>query len=954
MAAQKKPEKQTGTFQTLLRRLALGEESENPKIAENKTKKKTKKKTRSKTVSAKEKTKKKSRRKKNIAETKILPFDEAALSSEDPAATATEVPELSLLPAVLPGARDKTEIFELTQARSKLIKDLKFREKQLEVEKMEVAGHSDDEIQKNQTSRSLGVSEIYENLKKKPFNRRRFLLLLLLFVIVWFYQGKEEVSQFQELNISAVNFSETEDKLRAKKFLEQGLEIFSENRSFQKLLQAAALFKKSVFFQSSNNPASSYLLLAYAESLKHVVDEKAYRENIAEMIRLFEFQNGREKVDLIAAQAKARFFYEIGRYSSSEYVIERYILLHKPNLNLFSLKMLNAIEIGRLDSAEKIFKTIRQQKERTSLTHLAIIRFYKEVQDNKLWRTSILDASRIYPADLSFQIEKIRFGIEQADVSFLESAMKVMEEKKFGGSKFNYSIYLLAKSYLAISKNDFKDAQSLIQESLKIRENKFLRSSLAKLPLEGPAPLQSMIKKSRALGALEEGKTQLERGLLRHAFSKALTAVELVPRYLPAQIFLTQVQKEQGFYSDAIETLKGLSLSGPLEFSVQSQLVRTYIESRKFAEAKLLIQKLDGSDFSQSHELMYLKGLFFETMNSPVEAVKWFRRAALKAPHIDKYFASLAEVLSKNGRHDLAKRAIGKAIELNPGIFNYHAVYARSLFDLEDDQAAIGYLKDVLRTQPDQKELLSQLAIFYHRSGQIQQFEETKNRLEKLYEGTLSLYLFLYKVALLQENYEQAVVLVDKILDLRPGRLDFAMKAGEILLELGNKDKALKYFLYIKSRQPSYPKLYVHIARIYLQSNKLDKAEEKARQEVEQNPEEESGHLVLGEILLLKEDYKLAAESFKKALEFNPSSTDALLGMAEIQMIRHRYGVAIDLFLKVREKKPQYYDVLRRIGHAYRKLGQGTMAIEFYREYLEKSASQKERKQIEDYIKILK
>ena len=74
-----------------------------------------------------------------------------------------------------------------------------------------------------------------------------------------------------------------------------------------------------------------------------------------------------------------------------------------------------------------------------------------------------------------------------------------------------------------------------------------------------------------------------------------------------------------------------------------------------------------------------------------------------------------------------ARINLAKAIELDPLNIDYKVVWAKILYELESSDTAIGYLRDLLKEHPDNPKILADIAIYYYKSGQINDFENQKN-----------------------------------------------------------------------------------------------------------------------------------------------------------------------------------------------------------------------------------
>lgn len=91
----------------------------------------------------------------------------------------------------------------------------------------------------------------------------------------------------------------------------------------------------------------------------------------------------------------------------------------------------------------------------------------------------------------------------------------------------------------------------------------------------------------------------------------------------------------------------------------------------------------------------------------------------------------LAKVYLVNNQFDRSKKLINKAIQLDPSNIEYRIVYSSILYENEDVDTAVGYLRDALKDFPDSAKINNQIAIYYYRSGQIKNFTALKDSIKK-------------------------------------------------------------------------------------------------------------------------------------------------------------------------------------------------------------------------------
>ncbi len=96
-----------------------------------------------------------------------------------------------------------------------------------------------------------------------------------------------------------------------------------------------------------------------------------------------------------------------------------------------------------------------------------------------------------------------------------------------------------------------------------------------------------------------------------------------------------------------------------------------------------------------------------------------------------------------------------------------------------------------------------------------------------------------------------------------------------------------------------------------------------------------------------------AEAAYKKAQKLNPNSYEALMGLADLSTKRSNYDLALDMYRKAQQVRVDEPIVHKKIGDVYRLLGQGGLAVESYKMYLEMNPEAPDKKQIESYINLM-
>jgi tetratricopeptide (TPR) repeat protein len=337
-------------------------------------------------------------------------------------------------------------------------------------------------------------------------------------------------------------------------------------------------------------------------------------------------------------------------------------------------------------------------------------------------------------------------------------------------------------------------------------------------------------------------------------------------------------------------------------------------------------------------------------MGDSLQAMSWYKNSISLNPLNDTDIFGLAEILLKKANFDGAKLMLNKCMELDPVNPDYRITYARLLYETQDDQAAIGYLLSLLDEFGENPKVLSEIAIFYFRSGRQKDFQDYKTKLEKNHSLDKAFYEFLIKAALLDERTNEIPELVEKLLVIEPGELEQMMIAGKVLFESGKLVDAEKWFKRVQAKLSSYPKVLYYIAKIDFLRKDIDGAMEKIKQDIKENGENDDDLVFMAQMLQVKKENIEAEILFKKAQKLNPNSYDAIIGLADLSTERSNHDLALDLYKRAMKLRPDEPAVYKKIGDLYRRIGQGALAIESYKMYLEMEPESSHKNNLEAYI----
>jgi cytochrome c-type biogenesis protein CcmH/NrfG len=186
-----------------------------------------------------------------------------------------------------------------------------------------------------------------------------------------------------------------------------------------------------------------------------------------------------------------------------------------------------------------------------------------------------------------------------------------------------------------------------------------------------------------------------------------------------------------------------------------------------------------------------------------------------------------------------------------------------------------------------------------------------------------------------------------------PANIENRIRLAVYLLESDRFQDTIDILKKVEDRLDTYPKLNYYFSKAYFYKGDTKKAIDYAELEVKYNPFDEWGYVMLGEIYTRTKKYRLAINNLEEALKRNRNSVDALLAVAYIKYLQNFLPEALSLYKRVAKESPNNATARRQIGFIYKSMGQGALAIDSFRVYLDLAPEAQDRREIQELMKEL-
>lgn len=853
-------------------------------------------------------------------------------------------------------ADESTQMIRLDKVKTDLILVAEEEEARIEKEAKEYRKKKKQQ-EAEENAEEEDEEEDAEVAKKKKLKLIVGLAALaLIYVILFPSDDKPKKPPFvhQEPRVEFPIPFDKADSKRSKIEYEKALGLFAAG-DYLSIIKAGILLKSSYENDIDNEEAISLLVRSYAEQLRYSREDKQANAlvvfNLIQAKRPFLARNPNGVIGLNL------FYMAINKPEAAADVVSRYLKLYPKNVtqDLFAVYVSNLLKLGKIDLAKQFTIPLIKAPQKNRYTFDALIEYSIMNQEMDQAMEYVTDAIKLHPKLAGFYLKKADLLLKNKNFKEAELLLAKAEAINLENNDFNRAKFLELKGLLLAYKGDVKAATAFFQKSLSIEDSTDLRMRLADLS-GGDDPkndTDKLIAESKAIKLLIQAKDFFEKRNYELALSAAAKATDALPGHIPSELYLAKVQLKLGLAKQALKTLEELIKKYPDDKSINFALIDAYIDTYKFNDAKNRIGVVSGGDLKGSYEFASANGRLYIKMGDPLQAISWLRNSINMNPLNDQDIYQLSELLIKRANFDAARLLLNKCMELDPINADYRIAYAKIVYEQQDDQAAIGYLLGTLNEFGENPKILSEIAIFYYRSGKVKDFEVYKAKLEKMPVKDASLYHFLIRAALLDERFSEIPGLVEKLLAIEPGEIEAMMTAGRVLYEDGKLQEAKKWFERVYAKLETYPKVRYYNAKINFLAKDYKLALAEVEADLKANGDNDADLTLMAQIYVEMGDLIQAENLYKRSQKINPRAFETLMGLADISTKRNNFDLALDLYKKAMNEKSDEPVIHRKIGDVYRLLGQGALAVESYKMYLEMSPEASDKAQIQSYINLM-
>lgn len=284
----------------------------------------------------------------------------------------------------------------------------------------------------------------------------------------------------------------------------------------------------------------------------------------------------------------------------------------------------------------------------------------------------------------------------------------------------------------------------------------------------------------------------------------------------------------------------------------------------------------------------YQKARILEALGNQNNAILNLKRAVKLDSSNTLYHKELARLFLVTGKHKRAEESIQLAWQLGDRTASALTILTQVHAEQGGFAQAMNFLNKALETEPHNIQLVFQKGKLYMMQGDTARAKAHLEQNISVLNKQPELYDILFAIYRKEKNYKQAMVYLNKSLQLQPENQELAMKSVEVLLESGRPDSAQVVLHDMQRRQGQKPELMLLIARLHLQQNKTDSAEYYFTRTLALDSRAKEAYFWLGKMYDGKRQYFTAREQFRNALLIDTTYTDAQQALYKVEATLER------------------------------------------------------------------
>ncbi len=363
----------------------------------------------------------------------------------------------------------------------------------------------------------------------------------------------------------------------------------------------------------------------------------------------------------------------------------------------------------------------------------------------------------------------------------------------------------------------------------------------------------------------------------------------------------------------------------------------------------------------------YLQGMSEERQGNTAKALEAYEKAVQQDPEALQVYRDLAELRLRIGQADAAHQAAERVKELAPkdpmsyiflgnvrvakgDLAGAAEAYEQALkldptnlralenlgnyYALIQPEKALSYYERYLRISPRDADILFQMAVVHHKSGQLSKAEKSYKKSIELEPDQLASHLALADLYEQQKSTAAAIAEYVRATEIQAANALILTRLGNLYYRNAQFDEAWDTFQSAEKASPSDPTVHYWLARTAEEKKNWKAAAIHAEQAWDLSQDPQFLPLVAYYMTLHRQPDQ-AVKYLEKAKEYDPTNANILLFLGMNYMDLNKPDLAREALAKGVSLYPKDAQMRFHLGSAEDRLGNFSAAVEQFKAILE-------------------
>jgi len=332
----------------------------------------------------------------------------------------------------------------------------------------------------------------------------------------------------------------------------------------------------------------------------------------------------------------------------------------------------------------------------------------------------------------------------------------------------------------------------------------------------------------------------------------------------------------------------------------------------------------------RDNDALLLKGKLEVRRGNYVDAIANLRSVLKDQPNSAEVLQLLAAAHLANGERELARDTMLRAVEANPGDNELRLSLVQLLVKDDKPDEAMEQVEEVLKRDQYQETALAMKYELLGRKGDTAGMEQVAKLMQAGAPEKEEGYLREAQLRFAQGDYDAALNIVNRVLEKSPdsvaaliaksdtlaAKKEFAQaikaaeklqqvspesgegyyRKGRLLVAQGDDAAALAEYEAALQKAPDSPLVLGSLIELEAKLEGPDKAGQRLKALIEENPEHSSAHGLLGRVYLAQKNYLSAEQEFQRQIEIEPEAAGTYTQLAQTRAVQGNLDGAAEAF----------------------------------------------------------